>query len=385
MSSFMARALSTGVTVLLGSALGMSASLVVLNDRIRSQEELVADVAPPPAALVTVAAEQRELRNEAVFRVTVDPATESSLRLPASVPAVVTRVNLKHGGVLEAGSVPIEVEGRPVIAVPGRFRFYRELRQGDNGPDVVQLQRALDAAGLPVTGEAGRFGPRTRTALNRLYSKAGYDPPGDVLNTGELWVLPRLPRSIERVVATTGMVVGAEDKVLATFRRQTRLRGSVPPGSSVPVRPGSPVRVLSDEVTDPLAGKVISVGEDGSVESGDTDAPGTPVVVQLDDSRARLSSDSSYQVTITGAGTAAPVLAVPVTAVNQMADGSQFVAVAEHGRVRNVGVRIGIRADGWVAVRPAASGRLRPGSKVVVGLEAKAGPPVAAGSGDGHG
>ncbi|HEX7069417.1 MAG TPA: peptidoglycan-binding domain-containing protein, partial [Rhodothermales bacterium] len=51
------------------------------------------------------------------------------------------------------------------------------LRMGDSGPQVVDLQRALSAAGYPVL-EDGVFGPTTDRAVRAIQADAGEEPDG---------------------------------------------------------------------------------------------------------------------------------------------------------------------------------------------------------------
>ena len=74
---------------------------------------------------------------------------------------------------IAAGATVLEVDGRPLFALPGAFAFYRDLSLGMNGPDVSQLQAGLRAAGLDV-GVDGSFGASTERAVRLLYERNGY-------------------------------------------------------------------------------------------------------------------------------------------------------------------------------------------------------------------
>lgn len=90
--------------------------------------------------------------------------------------AVVTGSPVTTGDAVSAGTVVAEVNGRPRIAMPGAFRFYRDLTVGDTGPDVRQLQSALNASGFNITAD-GSFGSSTADALRLLYAEDGYSLP----------------------------------------------------------------------------------------------------------------------------------------------------------------------------------------------------------------
>jgi hypothetical protein len=91
---------------------------------------------------------------------------------------VVTARRAQPGQQLSAGDVLIEVSGRPIIALPGAVPAYRDLKPGDDGKDIAQLQDALRSLGLPAGRDArGHFGPDTKAAVSRLYGRLGYDVP----------------------------------------------------------------------------------------------------------------------------------------------------------------------------------------------------------------
>ena len=86
---------------------------------------------------------------------------------------VVTGSPTELGQAISPGGIVSELNGRPVFAVTGKFRFYRDLFPGNEGPDVVQLQRALTGAGFQVP-DTGFFGSLTEEAVRSMYKIAGY-------------------------------------------------------------------------------------------------------------------------------------------------------------------------------------------------------------------
>src|SRR5262249_43617938 len=108
--------------------------------------------------------------------------------------------------------------GRPLLALTGSFPAYRDIGEGDTGPDVRQLQTALKAKyRTPVTGV---FDARTSADVRRLYQAARYDPPlgkadppasGEPappppvrVPAGELVFIPELPATVADVAAKVG-------------------------------------------------------------------------------------------------------------------------------------------------------------------------------------
>ena len=149
----------------------------------------------PPAGAVTAevgtgALEQTISTNAIVSRQTQQQVTVTG----AAAPAVVTKQTLASGAAIAAGKVALEVNGRPVFAMPGKFPFYRDLHPGDAGPDVAQLQQGLRAAGYSVPSD-GKFGKSTDAASRTLYQAAGYT----------------VSTSITSGSATSGSAVGVQD------------------------------------------------------------------------------------------------------------------------------------------------------------------------------
>lgn len=142
-----------------------------------SPAQQAAHAAAPKPGTITADVSQGALQQIVTSNATVERQTRQTIAVTAADgPAVVTAAPIAEGRKVAAGAVVLEVDGQPVFAVPGRFAFYRDLTVGDTGPDVVQLQRALDAAGYRVAAD-GSFGAGTQTAVEELYRRAGYVPP----------------------------------------------------------------------------------------------------------------------------------------------------------------------------------------------------------------
>ncbi len=115
-----------------------------------------------------------DLHDEVTATATVVQAETQTVSLPlADGRSVVTRGLVTPGQQLCAGQVLLHVNGRPLIALPGAFPSYRDLVQGNQGDDVVQLQQALVSLGYSMRAD-GEFGAVTARALADLYKGLGY-------------------------------------------------------------------------------------------------------------------------------------------------------------------------------------------------------------------
>lgn len=154
---------------------------MLLSRFVISPGELTSSASAPDSGLITVPIENRELANDVVIR--GDAAYADSVEVKIETgdiggPGVVTGQVPAVGTEFVAGSIALEVVGRPVIVLPGDLPVYRTLRIGVSGPDVVQLKQALVALGInPGDAASSTFDGATSAALTQLYARVGYTPP----------------------------------------------------------------------------------------------------------------------------------------------------------------------------------------------------------------
>src|SRR4051812_16670961 len=163
---------STRITVL---ALGLLVAITLVGwigaRQIRSPAQVAADTAPPRPSPITIPVVRRTLAAKVIVRGTV--------RFGAPQAVVLATPQLKQGGTLGdivtraprartklgLGSVAMLVDGRPVFVLPGAIPMHRDLRPGDRGPDVLQLERALRRLGLSPGAIDGRYDTATAAAV----------------------------------------------------------------------------------------------------------------------------------------------------------------------------------------------------------------------------
>ena len=149
--------------------------------QIRSPAQVAADTAAPQASPITVPVERRTLSTTVIVRGTV--------RYGAARPAVLATSKVKQGSdivtraprrraELGAGDPALAVDGRPVFVLPGAIPMSRDLHRGLEGPDVLQLERALAALGFAPGAVDGRYDAGTEVAVSGFYLRHGYDPFG---------------------------------------------------------------------------------------------------------------------------------------------------------------------------------------------------------------
>jgi peptidoglycan hydrolase-like protein with peptidoglycan-binding domain len=210
---------------------------------------------PPAPAPITAAVATGRLADEVTARARIAPARAARIQ-PATAPdrAVVTSRPLHPGSLVVAGTSLLGINGRPLFVLPGRFRLYRDISDGMTGPDVLQLQNGLAAAGLLTAGvESGVYGPATQAAVRALYAAVGTEPatrpaaepvPAEGRRGKEQAPPPQLP------------IVSMSEVAIAPQLPAT-LATSLPVGADV--RAGRPVAVLTSGLLVAHAGVAASV------------------------------------------------------------------------------------------------------------------------------
>ncbi|MFE6916719.1 efflux RND transporter periplasmic adaptor subunit [Streptomyces rubiginosohelvolus] len=249
-----------------------------LSTVVRSPAQAAAEAGAPERDVLTADVEHRVLRSSLVVRGEI--AAERTFTVSAAVNAaegaepLVTKAPLRTGDQVRAGSVLVEVSGRPVFALPGSLPAYRDLKPASRGKDVTQLREALAGRGFPsVADPAGEFGAATQAALEAFYRSLGYDPRpvaedgADRVDAATTAVTdaeralqdvqaadPREPKAVVRAEEDLGRARGA----LADARLQA---GAMLPASEVVFLDRFPARVesVAAQVGDRAPGDVMTI------------------------------------------------------------------------------------------------------------------------------
>ncbi|MFF5475583.1 hypothetical protein [Streptomyces achromogenes] len=365
---------------------------------VRSPAEAAADARPPTPSVLTAPVVVRHLTSATVFRATFTASGTVGLaqRIPLAPDGTPTAANgadaawitaapTRQGQRVHAGQVVAEVGYRPVVALRGRVPALRDLAASDTGPDVGQLQDALDALGFSHGADRrGDFGPGTASAARRLYAAIGYPVPARpagqghgtvVMPASEVMYVPSFPATVTRPAPAVGQKAGSTVLTLAT--NGLRLRGRLDPALKGVVKSGQDVQVYDESLNATYRGRVASVGQLVSPAAGDAGrqatsdagAPYLPVDITPVSGPwpVRLLGED-VRITAYARLSRGKVPAVPEGALTTTANGTASVTViSPGGRERRIEVAPGASADGLVAVTPAAGQRLSAGDRVVVG------------------
>jgi macrolide-specific efflux system membrane fusion protein len=187
------RWVATGLVVLVAAA-GASAWLVARGDDTSAAQPLATTRATRATLTQTV---------DASFALAKDGT--STLATPAQ--GTVTSVSLTEGKAVKALTKLVGIDGKAIYGIPTGYPLYRNLAEGDEGPDVTALQRALAAAGYDPGDADGEFGGETAEAL------AGWQADQELDETGRLELATFVSYKPSAVVDEVDVAVG--DKVQA--------------------------------------------------------------------------------------------------------------------------------------------------------------------------
>lgn len=345
-----------------------------------SPRQKAAEARGPRPSAITAPVEQRRLRETITLRGTV--RTGGELKVQVDPPGgdrkpLVTKLPVRTGDRVRAGTLLIEVAGRPLFVLPGRIPMYRDLAPGDRGDDVAQLQRALAAVGHPYGDRTGTFGAGTAAAVKRFYAARGYVPateapaggadrgkPGSaVVKADEIVFAPVLPATVSKVSAA--MRARVEGELMRLSSGSLRISAPIQ-GDAEGIRTGMSAELQVDGRT--YAAEVTAVRPGGGGEG----AGEQEEVALLTPSRrlpaGALGRDIAVRILVMDTRT--PVTAVPSAAVWTRADGSTYVVAERAGRPAEVQVETGRSADGYIELRDAAG--LRTGDEVRLAPEPNA-------------
>ncbi len=361
----------------------MSATGLAAARLIESPAQLAAHTAAPAASVITGVARMRVLRDGIVLPAIVRPG--KTIEVKAAAPyrsAVVTKATVKRGSQVGPGKVVTEVDGRPVILLRGRLPAYRNLRIGDNGPDVRELQNALIGLGYSDFDPAGFFGSSTALGLLELYRNLGYSAPTFTPKAKKTAPFPPEPQvylpmdEVSYLPASSALVVTRPPKAGTELAKGTTIvrlavghpyiAGTLTAHQAAEARAGIPARIGLATPARVASGKVTRVSPLGTPAGGGTLDFGVAVA-----SRRPLpqrSIGSTVRLTLLAPVTSGPVLTVPLTALASGPHGSTYVVtVASNGHRKKVAVYTGRQAEGLVAVEGVKAGTLSPGDHVQIG------------------
>lgn len=403
-----ARRRTTPLLILLSALLALGAGWA-LATLFQSPAQRDASTAPPASGPILATVSTGDLVRQTAFSGSVVPENEESLGLAVPTGAlrsVITGRPVTQGTAVNTGQVLTEVNGRPVFVVRSAFPFYRDVRLGDQGPDVVAIQETLKQLGYSLDAD-GEFGVQTEIAVRDWYSGNGYTPATQVSEAeSSSSTSDSAPRHEGR---QPGDGSGATRAVSAAFVPYSEIVGvEVLPSASLTALPvgaavgadsetdivlGSTTTVVTFEaapadLTHIARGGKVSIEADGQVSSGsvssiepiesgpdeestggraeDDETPGTSVVTVIPSDPIQASHEKvrvvSSQIIVDQ-----EALLVPTIAVIDRGDKNQVVIVRRSGgEFAEVEVTVLGALDGRAAIVPLSPSSIQDGDQVRV-------------------
>lgn len=152
----------------------------VVADHVESPAQRAARAKPPAATPVTALVERRTLESNVVTR--ADMVFDGALDVEVDTSsladrAMVTALDVAEGDTITEGQVLAGINGRPVVALTGEIPVYRTMQPGTSGPDVRQLEAALERLGFDPGSVDDVYDAQTSAAVVAMYGTLGYAPP----------------------------------------------------------------------------------------------------------------------------------------------------------------------------------------------------------------
>jgi len=272
----------------------------------------------------------------------------------------ITEVFISSEVWLQPGSRVLDVDELPVFASdPGVFLPYRDLQEGDEGPDVVGLQSFLTDLGLFLGEVDGTFETETRRAVETMYLEAT-GIKESVFRRSTIILLDRRLQ-VDMVLVARGQTIEEGSVIAALVAGAPVVYGEV--NSSTASQLAVDDLVWLDGVADPVQGTIVGISAPAASADGRVLQSIEVEPVSDDD----VEVGEKYRVTRVLESSESDGLIVPVLSVQTDSQGGTFVRVQSPVDAlvpgRRVDVQIGVSDGTRVAVTGTG---LMPGTMVEV-------------------
>ncbi|MEQ4566297.1 efflux RND transporter periplasmic adaptor subunit [Paenarthrobacter sp. CAP02] len=334
------------VTAIISAGVGLVAGRIFDQSEIIHPENSMAEVP------VYASVENRIVDDRLTFAgvVKVAPIVPILIDLEGQEPIVV-RQTIRAGATLKWGDLVGVVSGKPYFVLPGPLPLYRDLSPGDEGDDVLALQRALIQMGY-ITHETGHMDSATMNAAASFFASEGFtlrsgQVPAKTGQEPELGATPEraalddadhpapsipfkqlLTLPVASVTVSSALGIGqkvTDQTPLATFQAEDNYVEFVAEiQQAETLEPGQEVTVRVSEKQ--LAGRITGVGP--FTDAGNGQRAGHPVTVEPTNKADLALLTPNLSITVAGKGSAAQALAVPLSGIRQDAGGTYVLKTA---------------------------------------------------------
>jgi peptidoglycan hydrolase-like protein with peptidoglycan-binding domain len=166
-----------------------------------------------------------------------------------SAAGMLTEQHVRDGATVGVGSTVYSVDLLPVVAMEGNIPLFRDLKPGQTGKDVAQLQRFLVAVGLRESRASGRFDDSTLVQVRKWQRAAGLPVTGAV-PMASFVVVPHLPGALAWTQeGAVGLRVAQGVRVARMLPPQPSFAMQLSQSQRTLVRPGMEVVLRTEDVT----------------------------------------------------------------------------------------------------------------------------------------
>ncbi|WP_144119843.1 peptidoglycan-binding protein [Catellatospora sichuanensis] len=254
----------------------------------------------------------------------------------------------ESGAVISRGKPLYRIDNSPAVLMYGNVPAYRELKSGDEGADVRQLEQNLKALGYGGFTVDDEFTSSTATAVKKWQDKLGLAETGRVEFGRVVFALGQVRvESLEATVSAPAQPGSAVLKYTGTVRVVV-VQLDVADQRLAKVGAAVKVELPAGGTADGKVAKAYTVIEAGG--QGEEATTKLEAVVSLADQKAVAGfNQAAVDVTFTAAERP-DVLTVPVSALVALREGGYGVEIVEGGASRYLAVETGLFSGGRVEV-----------------------------------
>ena len=169
--------------IVVGAAVASAVGGVAIGSKLKSPADAANERKAPTASLITVPVERRALKSnltvagDVVFEEPTPVRLLGAVGESAGTNQVITRLPEIGTPVVE-GDVLLEVSGRPVFVLQGTLPVFRGFEPGSTGPDVAQLEAAIERLGFSPGTVDEVYDEGTERAIDAMYEAKGKTSEG---------------------------------------------------------------------------------------------------------------------------------------------------------------------------------------------------------------
>ncbi|QPK80951.1 efflux RND transporter periplasmic adaptor subunit [Schaalia sp. ZJ405] len=306
---------------------------------------LLAPPAPLPKAAPYALAQSHEGTLERTIRLKARVTWPKGVAVNSPRSGTLTGREVGNGDQVNVGDTIMTINMSPTIVAQGSVPAYRDMQEGDTGPDVAQLKRFLNHVTGAGLYENDRFDAYTASAVAYWHKTLGQeDTP--VVTLGELAFVDTLPARISWEDIAVGAHVEEGSPAFSLMTAQPGFTITLPEGQLALVEEGMNVALsFQDKKWNALIGGVVTNEENESVTTL-LPVDGAQSICADQCSMLPVEGTENIDASITVVPATQGII-VPTAAIVVSADGSTAV-VTKEGAIKPVTVKANVGGESVV-------------------------------------